>query len=165
MLSQIDIRYSVSKTIAEVKSLVNAFPGNISLCLENNVLYQYVEYATAADVPTANDSTILQTTNPDLLSRWIAIDSFSAKSIYGDIKNSNWVLDATNKVYKYTITLPNTVNSFFVKFIDRNNKEVYVEDVVQPGDIGAIKTIDCIVGAIPDCRFEGKFLVYFDKLM
>lgn len=165
MYSQIDIRYSVSDTIDQVKSLIHAFPGNLTLCLENATLYQYKEYAEGEPIPAPDDIHVIQTADDTLLSRWIAIDTLTSKCLYGDITLGSWSLDNTNNVYNMLIQLPNTISGFFIKFIDNTNKEVYVEDVTEQSAAGKITTVTCTVGSIPDCRFTGKYLLYFDKLV
>lgn len=164
MLSQIDIRYSVSETIADVKKLVNAFPGNITLCLENATLYQYKEYTASDTIPTPDDKLVIQTDDAALLSRWIAIDAFTGKSIAGTFNIDDWVLDSENNYYTYRISFPNIIDGFIIKFVDNTNKEVMLEDVVQEEVNKDLVAVIGVVGAIPDCRFSGKYYIYFDKL-
>lgn len=164
MLSQIDIRYSVSETLADVKKLVNAFPGNITLCLENATLYQYKEYTSEDTIPTPDDSLVIQTNDTSLLSRWIAIDAFTGKSISGTFDINDWVLDSENNYYTYKVSFPNIVNGFVIKFVDNTNKEVMLEEVVQEEEDNNLVAVIGVVGAIPDCRFSGKYYIYFDKL-
>lgn len=164
MLSQIDIRYSVSETIADVKTLVNAFPGNITLCLETSTLYQYKEYSNSEEIPTPDDKLIIQTNDSSLLSRWVAIDSFTAKSFTGSFTTADWVLNVADHTYTYTIKFPNIIDGFLIKFVDNTNKEVLVEEVIQEEDSDSkLVSVIAVVGATPDCRFDGKYFIYFDK--
>lgn len=164
MLSQIDIRYSVSETIADVKKLVNAFPGNITLCLENATLYQYKEYTASDTIPTPDDKLVIQTNDATLLSRWTAIDAFTGKSITGTFNIDDWILDTKNNYYTYRISFPNIIGGFIIKFIDNTNKEILLEDIVQEEVNKDLVAVIGVVGAIPDCRFSGKYYIYFDKL-
>lgn len=164
MLSQIDIRYSVSETLADVKGLVNAFPGNLTLCLENNTLYQYKEYATAGEMPVPDDIAVVQTNDATLLSRWIAIDAYTGKSFYGAFKTTDWVYNATDNTYTYKIIFNNKLNGCMIKFLDKDRREVLLEDVVEQVVGDGLQSITGIVGATPDCRFDGMYFIYFDKL-
>ena len=62
------------------------------------------------------------------------------------------------------IILPNTISGFFIKFLDTNKKEVWVEEVTQQVVNDKITKVICTVGAVPDCRFEGEYLISFSKL-
>lgn len=164
MYSQIDIRYSVSDTVQQVRSLIHAFPGNITLCLENRTLYQYCEYAPGASIPTDDGSNILATTDTSLRTRWIAIDLYSSKNFTGTFtaNDSGWVLDGD--VYKYTILFPGTVHIAQIVLLDSTFKTVYPEDITFTYNNGLVSVI-ISVGAVPDCRFNGSYSVFFDRMI
>lgn len=164
MHSQVDIRYSVSPLISDVSKLTNAFPGNLTLCLETMMLYQYVEYSDTETIPVPDNNLVIQTNDVTLKSRWVSISAYTAKSFSGAITNSSWVLDSTNNVYRMEITLTNTISGFFIKFLDTNKNEIWVEEVTQQVVNDKITKVICTVGAVPDCRFEGEYLISYSKL-
>lgn len=165
MYSQIDIRYSVSQTIAAVKAITNAFPGDVTLCLENKTLYQYVEYADGATVPSDDGNTVLQTVNTELTARWVAISAYTGKSFIGSFTNEDWVEETDGAHYSYTIVLPNKVTSAALHLYDSQHVEVYPETIEYVRDGSGINSIKLIIGAIPDCRFEGTYSIFFDSLI
>lgn len=164
MYSQIDIRYSVSPDINTIRGLVNAFPGNITLCLENKMLYQYCEYPVGIQLPADNGATVLATTDDTLRSRWISIDMFSAKSLTGSFTVSDWELDQSGEKYTYTILFPNKLQSTNIEVIDVNGVVVYPELVTYSINSG-LTAATLTISAIPDCRFSGNYSIFFDKVV
>ena len=164
MYSQTDIRYHVSDTVATVRSLVNAFPGDITLCIANKTVYQYVEYGAGESIPVDDGSLILQTTDTSLFTRWVALSAFTAKSIAGTFIATDWQQDSTSGLLKYTIALPNKVRQAHIKFYDIQDTEVYVEKVNFVRDVSGLSSINAYVAAIPDCSFAGKYVIFFDGL-
>lgn len=164
MISQIDIRYSISDTVADVKTLVNAFPGNLTLCLETSTLYQYKEYNAEDKIPVPDDKLVIQTNDSALLSRWIAVGSYTSKSLSGSFSIDDWVFNAANNTYTYTVQFPNIVDGFTIKFLDSTNKEVYLEDVISTLENNKVASVIGVIGATPDCRFSGSYFICFDKL-
>ena len=73
-------------------------------------------------------------------------------------------MDSENNYYTYRISFPNIIDGFIIKFVDNTNKEVMLEDVVQEEVNKDLVAVIGVVGAIPDCRFSGKYYIYFDKL-
>lgn len=164
MYSQTDIRYSVSSDISAVRALVHAFPGNITLCLSNKTLYQYCEYSSAADMPNDNGSTVLATTDVSLLSRWVSIDTYSAKSITGSFTTNDWDLSQDGETYTYTILFPSKLNSTNIEITDINGVVVYPEEITYTNSTG-LTGVTLTIGAIPDCRFNGNYSIFFDKVV
>lgn len=164
MYSQTDIRYSVSDSIQQVRSLVHAFPGNMTLCLENKILYQYCEYGSDETLPTDNGSTILSTTDTSLRTRWIASDLYSAKSFSGSftVNDAGWELNGD--VYRYTVIFPGAINIAQTVLLDSNHRLVYPEDVIFTSSNGLV-AVTIIVSAVPDCRFNGSYSVFFDRMI
>ena len=161
MYSQIDIRYKVSNTVADVRSLVHAFPGDVTLCLANHKLYQYVEYTDSDVIPVDDGEFFLQTTNTELLSRWVAVDVFTSACFHGDIELADWVSESGEYIWVFDIVLPMGIKQAKAVFYDMYGYEVYPEDVQYIETDGNITEVIATVGSIPDCRFVGKYQIFF----
>lgn len=164
MYSQIDIRYKISQTINDVRSIVNAFPGDLTLCLENHRLYQYVEYAAGATIPADDGSVILQTTDITLRSRWVALEAFADNCFSFAFETTDWTLVSASNVYTLTLTLPAEVTNINTVVYDSTNTKVYPENIQYVQGVAGISGVVLTVGAVPDCTFNGTVKVFFSGL-
>ena len=164
MYSQIDIRYKVSDTVNIVRSLTNAFPGDVTLCLENRKLYQYVEYAAGSTIPADDGVLFLQTTDLLLNSRWVAIEAYSDKCFCGTFTENDWSLESGEEKFTYVINLPQGVKHAKVFLFDETGNEVFPENTQYVETAGFITSVIITVGAIPACNFNGKYRLTFEGL-
>ncbi len=168
-VSQAQLRYLSVDTIADLKAQIHAFPGNLSLVKENKVLYQYVEYT--GTLPAADDETIVAVNDVTATGRWIALDTYSTKSVSGTFVKSDWVYNSTTDTYTYTVNLVNPINNFFSKLTEsvQVNGTTAVYEVL-PQEVELVKSGDAVtsvvfhVGSKPDCRFAGSYLILKDRL-
>lgn len=164
-LSQKQLRYLNVNTVEELRSHVNALPSDLSLVLENGILYQYREFVDGSAIPSDDGVKVIQTNDETLNTRWIAIDAYSTKSIIGTITNDMWVLDQENSIYKLNISLVNPVNTFNIKFVNNENKQVFPQDIIYTKTDSKITNIQVNVASIPDCRFTGEYTIFIDILV
>lgn len=162
MISQIDIRYSVSNTIDDVRELVNAFPGNITFCLETHTLYEYTEYSEGDTLPEDDGRLVLQTVDSELSSRWIATSAFTNKTLRGPLI---WEKSVDSDTYFFTVKFPNPVGGYIIKFLDSEGRETWLEEVVEEQEDNSVTSVTCYVGSVPDCRFDGYFYIQYSGLV
>lgn len=163
-ISQLQVRYLSVKTLEELKNNVNAFPADITLVEENHILYQYVEYADGSTIPTDDGVSVIQTNNPDLNSRWVAIDAYYSNILKNSFSVSDWVEDVQAEVYKITINFINPTPDFFIKVVDTDGKETLVQDITTIRVNDYVTSVVLSVGRTPDCRFNGTYTILKDRI-
>lgn len=166
-VSQVQLRYITVPTAASLANELTAFPGTLSVALDTKILYEYVEYPSVADKKVADGVQIISLSDNTIPGQWIAVDSFSSKSLSGSFTVGNWhgPVQSTN-TYTYTVNFANPVNNFICKVLDNNGAEVYPQEViVTTSQDGAVGSVTFHVGATPDCRFAGKYFIMKDKLV
>lgn len=164
-VAQYQLRCLSVETLADLKAQTSAFPGSLSLVIANGILYEYVEYATAAEMPAADEVTIVELDDSSILGRWVAIDTYSTKAVEGTFKKADWVANPSNECYDYTVVFLNPVNNFVCKVIDSHNKEVILQDVTQTKVGEGVTGVIFSVADTPDCRFDGSYFILKDKTL
>ena len=174
-IAQIQLRYSTVNTLDDLRAQIHAFPGNMSLVLENKTLYQFVIYGDGVVLPTDDGVSVLATTDADLRGRWVQIDSYSTKAVEGKIRagilpNGSWQISNTvDDAYELRIPVVNPVNDFVLKLWEVSNgnykKEVIPQEVLIDKRTKGVTEIIVIVGRVPDCTFEGSYFILKDKML
>lgn len=158
-IAQSQLRYHTVDTKTTLKGYTNAYAGDMALVLENKTLYQYVEYPVGITLPVDNNESILATTNTDLLTRWVAIDTYTSKAVTGTFTTSSWGSRTANDTYELVVNFVNPVDDFICKVTNSVGTEVKLQDIVSVKVSNQITSAKLIVGAVPDCRFEGSYFI------
>lgn len=172
-VAQIQLRYLTVGTLDDLRAQVNAFPGNMSLVLENKTMYQYVEYEDATKMPVDDGVSIIATNNEDLLGCWVQIDSYSTKAIEGTFTSTatSWTDQDTveDDTFELRIPVVNPVNDFILKLWEINNaqhkREVIPQDIFVKKNTDGVTEIIVSIAKIPDCRFAGSYFILKDKML
>ena len=164
-IAQLQLRYHTVDTLSDLKALVHAFAGDMCLCIANRVLYQYVDYGNGI-LPDDDGYSVIETNDSSLTTRWVAIDSYTQKSLSGtftaEINANNW--HRGNECFEYTIPVVNPVNNLTCTVFDAANKVVIPQDIFITKDSDAITSVKITVGMYPDCRFAGSYFIVKDKM-
>jgi hypothetical protein len=131
--------------------------------LENKTLYQFCEYGPEDTLPADNGSSILATTDATLRARWISIDNYSVKSFIGSFTTEDWTLSNDGETYTYTIQFPNALNSTSIELRDSNGVLVYPEKIQYTSTSSGLTGVTLTIAAIPDCKFNGNYSIFFDN--
>lgn len=174
-IAQIQFRYLTVNTLDDLRSQIHAFPGNMSLVLENKTLYQFVMYGDEEVLPADDGVSVLATTDAELRGRWVQIDSYSTKAVEGEIHagvlpHGSWqTSDIVDDAYELRIPVVNPVNDFVLKLWEVSNgnykKEVIPQEVMVDKRTDGVTEIRVIVGKVPDCTFEGSYFILKDKML
>lgn len=164
-VAQQQLRCLSVETLADLKAQVHAFPGSLSLVIANGILYEYVEYATAADMPAADEVSIVELDDVTLLSRWVSVDTYSSKAVEGTFRRADWELNAADETYEYEVAFINQVNNFVCKVTDSHNNEVILQEVTHTKLGEGVTGVTFKVAATPDCRFDGSYFILKDKTL
>ena len=166
-IAQKQLRYFSVDTIADLKSNLSAFAGDISLVLANKTLYQFVIYDQGDVVPVDDGINVLELTNEDPLCRWVAIDSYSSRVVTDTFSatDNRWAHDAARNVYEMTVSTVNGVASCVCHLYNSNGEEVFPQKITFYKSSGMITGVVIEVSDTPDCRFEGSYYIIKDKLV